>query len=178
MIITIAGKAGSGKSTIAKLLAKKLKLKHYSMGDLTRKKAQEHHMTLSEFNKYEETHPEIDKEIDEMQRTLGKKEDNFVIDGRTGFHFIPHSIKIFLDVKDETAAKRIFGDKRDGEKSQCIKDLIKMLKERKASEQKRYKQLYNIDNYKMDNYDFVIDTSDMTPDEVLEQVLKKIKLFN
>ena len=33
MIIAISGKAGSGKSTIAKLVAKKLGLKHFSSGD-------------------------------------------------------------------------------------------------------------------------------------------------
>ena len=36
MKITISGKAGSGKSTIARGLAKKLELKHYSIGDLMR----------------------------------------------------------------------------------------------------------------------------------------------
>ena len=34
MIITISGLPGSGKSTIGKMLAKKLGYKFYSMGDL------------------------------------------------------------------------------------------------------------------------------------------------
>jgi len=34
MIITIAGEGGSGKSTVARILAKKLDYKHYSTGDL------------------------------------------------------------------------------------------------------------------------------------------------
>ncbi len=39
MIITIAGMPGSGKTTVAKILADKLNLKRYSMGDLRGKMA-------------------------------------------------------------------------------------------------------------------------------------------
>ena len=51
MIITISGKPGSGKSTIAKILAEKLKLKHYSAGDFRREKAKKLCLSLEEFNK-------------------------------------------------------------------------------------------------------------------------------
>ena len=37
MIITITGLPGSGKTSVAKHLAKHLHIKHYSMGDLFRK---------------------------------------------------------------------------------------------------------------------------------------------
>ena len=46
MIIAISGKAGSGKSTIAELLAKKLKLKHYSIGNLMREMAKKKNISL------------------------------------------------------------------------------------------------------------------------------------
>ena len=46
MIITISGIAGSGKSTVAKLLAKKLNCKHYSVGDFMRQIAKEKNIPL------------------------------------------------------------------------------------------------------------------------------------
>lgn len=111
MIITISGTAGSGKSTVAKLLAKELDLKHYSIGDLMRKIAEERGLTLLELSKKAEESPDIDQELDKSQIELGKKQDNFVIDGRLSFHFIPSSYKVFLKVSDNEAAKRIFNEK-------------------------------------------------------------------
>jgi len=37
MILTITGDLGSGKSTVAKLVSEKLKLKYYSTGSIFRK---------------------------------------------------------------------------------------------------------------------------------------------
>ena len=58
-------------------------------------------ITLLELSKLAETDRSIDKELDNYQIQLGKDEDNFIIDARLGWHFIPDSIKIFLDVNDE-----------------------------------------------------------------------------
>ena len=99
MIITVGGKAGAGKSTAAKNIAKKFGLKHYSSGDFMRQLAKERNITLLELSKLAEKDGSIDTEIDNRQIELGKKEDNFVIDGRLSAYFIPNSIKIFLDCR-------------------------------------------------------------------------------
>ncbi len=112
MIITISGQAGSGKSTVARMLAKKLGFKHYSMGDLRRKMALKKGITLAELNKLGEKEDFTDKDVDEHQKRLGEKEDNFVIDGRTSFHFIPHSVKVYLKAGIKERAKRVFQDER------------------------------------------------------------------
>ena len=91
MIITISGIAGSGKSTVAKLLAKKLNYKHYSIGDFMREIAKQRKTTLLELSKEAEKDSSIDKELDQKQIELGKTQDNFVIDSRLGFHFIKNS---------------------------------------------------------------------------------------
>jgi len=64
MIITISGKAGSGKSTVAKQLAKKLNLKHYSIGDIMRKLAKEKNISLNELSKLAEKDKTIDLTLD------------------------------------------------------------------------------------------------------------------
>ena len=108
MIISLSGAEGAGKSTIAKMLAAKLGWPRYYMGRIWREKAQEKGLTLVEYQKMGETDPSIDREIDEYQKKLGETLDNFVIEGRTSWYFIPHSFKIFLDVSPEEGAKRIF----------------------------------------------------------------------
>ena len=98
MIITISGKPGSGKSTVAELIAKRLSLKHYSIGNFMREIAKEKGISLLELGKIAEKERWVDDELDKRQIELGGREDGFVIDSRLGFHFIPKSVKIFLDV--------------------------------------------------------------------------------
>lgn len=175
MIITISGKAGSGKSTMAKELAEKLKLKHHSIGDLMRQIAKEKNISLLELSKLAEKDFSIDKELDKKQIEL-KKEDNFVIDGRLTAFFIPNAdLKVFLDCKDEVRAKRIFNEKRKGEKSKHIDDSIEKIKQREQSERKRYKELYKVDYYDKKLYNLIIDTTDLSIREVLEKIMEAVK---
>ena len=147
MIITISGKAGSGKSTIAKQLSKKLKLKHYSIGDLMRQIALDKGISLNELSKQAESDKSIDKELDKKQIAL-KNKDNFIIDGRLTAFFIPNAdLKVFLDCDDEVRAERIQKDERKGEKNQEIDEIIENIEQREKSERKRYKELYKVDYY-------------------------------
>lgn len=175
MIITICGMPGSGKSTMAIKLAKKLGMKRYSAGGMQREIAKSKGITITELSKLEESDPSIDKEVDEYQRKLGKTEDNFVIDGRTGFYFIPHSIKILLTVSPEEGARRIRKGNRPGEQAKSEKEMIKLWKERFDSDAKRYKKYYHIDVYDEKNYDFVLDTTNLSQEEVFRKVVEFIE---
>ena len=65
MIITVSGTPGSGKSTIAKALAKNFRLKYFSSGDLMRNLAEKKGISLAELNKLAEDNPSVvlDKDI-------------------------------------------------------------------------------------------------------------------
>jgi len=179
MIITIGGRAGSGKSTVAKLLAKRLNLKVYSMGDLTRRIAEERRISLIELNRLQERDPSIDTEIDNLQRELGRKENDFVIDSRLGILFIPmEDFKVFLDANEIVRAKRILNDARTLERSTELNDTVAKLREREESEIKRYRQYYSFNCYDKDKYDIVINTSILLPEEVVELIVKKIENEN
>jgi len=175
MIITISGTAGSGKSTIGKLLAKKLGYKHYSMGDLRRKMADEMGLSLAEFNRLGETEAFTDKDADEYQKKLGKAEDDFVIDGRLSFYFIPHSVKLFLDADEKVRVNRIFGDFRDTEKFNSFEEARDAVAERHASDKKRYFKYYQIDCYDKKHYDLVVDTSMNQPDHSVDTIIEFLK---
>ncbi|MBI2473155.1 AAA family ATPase [Candidatus Uhrbacteria bacterium] len=82
MIITITGIPGAGKSTIAKVLSKKLNVPWYSVGDLRGKMAKERGLTIDELNHLGETQDFTDKEVDQYQEKLGKEQDGFIMDGR------------------------------------------------------------------------------------------------
>lgn len=175
MIIVIGGRAGSGKSTIAKLVAKKLNLKHYSMGDLQREIAKEKGISLLELGKLEEKDPTIDKDLDNKQKELGKKENNFVIDGRLSAFFIPKAIKIFLDADERTRAERILKDERETEKSKNINETIKNMNKREESENKRFEQFYGLKCYDKSKYDVIIDTTNLIINQVADKVIEAVK---
>lgn len=181
MIISISGFHGSGKSTIAEMLAKKLNWPRYYMGGLRREAALKRGMTLAEYNKLGETDPSTDLEVDNYQKELGEKEDNFIIEGRTSWHFIPHSLKIYIDVNHKIGAERIFKSlqKENNRNEDCglntLEDVVKSVEERYKSDKLRYKKYFNIDVYDLKNYDFVINTDKISIDQVFENVYSFIK---
>ncbi len=175
MIIAITGDLGSGKSTVAKLLAQKLNYKHYSSGDMFRAIAKERGITIGELNKQMEGSRQLDNDIDKHVGTLGKKEDNFVIDSRLAWHFIPKSFKVFLTVEPLIGAERIKGHGRTEEKATSSQEMLKETLERRASETKRYKEYYALDIRNFKQYDLVIDTSKIPADQVTQKVLDAIK---
>ncbi len=181
MIISISGAEGAGKSTIAKMLAEKLGWPRYYIGGIRRQKAAERGMTLEEYNKLGETDPSTDLEVDKYQQRLGEMEDNFIIEGRTSWHFIPHSFKIFLDVNMEEAAKRIFlalqesQERNEGKGLDSESAVLESLKKRRESDKVRYEKYFNIDVFDLANYDFVLDTTDLGIEDVFDKVLQVVE---
>ncbi len=181
MIISIGGTAGSGKSTIGKLLAEKLGWPRYYIGGLRRQKARERGMTLAEYNKLGETDPSTDFEVDEYQKELAQKEDSFIIEGRTSWFFIPESIKIFVTVSEEEGARRVLKELQESDRRnedselQTLEDVILSHRKRIESDNKRYQKYYHISVYDPANYDFVVDTTDLSREEAFARVLSYIQ---
>ena len=112
MIITISGLAGSGKSTVAKMLRRKLKAKRIYVGGIRRALAWKKKMTLEELNQYALKHPETDVDVDRKAAAEARKLERagyiVVVEGRMQWRFLPKSIKIFMDVDLDEAAGRIW----------------------------------------------------------------------
>ncbi len=181
MIISLSGAQGSGKSTVALKLAAKLGWSHYYIGGLRRQAAAKRGLTLAEYNKLGEIDPSTDQEVDEYQKKLGQEQDNFIIEGRTSWYFIPHSFKIYLDVKTKIGAQRILGHLQAENQRNEDHDLIDKsavlasLERRQISDAKRYLQYYNIDVHDKNHYDFVLDTSNLNPEEVFMAVWSAVE---
>ena len=176
MIITISGKAGAGKSTVARILSEKLRIRHYSIGDLMRAMATDKGVDLLELNKLAEKDKSIDLELDNRLKELGKTKDNFVVDGRLTAYFIPNAgIRVFLDADDNVRAKRILKGKRHGREGKTLKEIMGIIKKREESEKKRYKKYYGVDYLDEKLYNFTVDTTKMNQNEVVDKIMKFVK---
>lgn len=173
-LLTISGLPGTGTTTISLLLQEKLGYSYVYSGELFRLLAEEHHMSLSEFGAYCETHPEIDRELDDKQLLL-LDSDNLILEGRlSGWLAYTHhkdAFKILLTADLDTRVARIV--KRESGDLQARKQEIQ---QREQSEAKRYHTYYNTDPNKQDYYDLVIDTSNKSPDEIVQLILKAADL--
>ncbi len=184
MILSISGAPGSGKTSVAKILASRLNLKFYSMGDFRGKIAQERGMTIDELNALGEQDKSTDSAVDEYQTKLGKTEDNFIAEGRLSWHFIPHSFKIYLACDTHEAARRIFNSKQTetdhGRHDEAMHDSIEEteagINQRIASDALRYQKYYNLDYRDPAHYDLFLDTTHMKgPEETAEQILTSLE---
>lgn len=172
LIITIGGSPGSGKSVIGKMLAQHLKIPYFGMGEIRRQYGLERGISVADANRLAELDPMVDHAIDEFMQTLPAKHDSLIADGRTAFHFLPKSVKIYLITDYKTAAKRIMTLKRASEQWQSIEEGMAALQHREEADNARYKRYYNIDPADLSQYDLVLDTSKSTPEETLKKVLE------
>lgn len=171
--ITISGTPGSGKTTVAQLLEKKLGLKYVYSGMIFRDCAKKYNMNLEEFGKYCEEHSKVDIELDNKQLEILKKGD-VILEGRlAGWLAYKNNVpalKVLIDADLKTRATRIVNREKGS-----IEKRKKEIQKREKSEAKRYKEFYGINLKDKSIYDIVIDSANKTPSEIVELIIKKLK---
>lgn len=179
-IITICGGLGSGKSSTAKGVAQALGFQHFSSGDFFRQVGLELGLSVTETNIRAETDPKIDEMTDQKLRDM-RNGDKVVIDSRTAFHWIPESFKVYLDLPTEIAKERILNSlennklRKQSEQDTTSEKILEKMNERFESEQKRYWDLYKINNTDKNQFDLVIDTNKNNLQEVIAIILAEYK---
>ena len=171
-IISITGDLASGQSTVSKMLAEDLGYYLYRNGAYFRELAIENGMSVTEFGEYVQKHPEIDMKIERSATEYAKDHDNIVIDAKMGWYAVPESFKVYLKVDIDIAAKRAFADpnrKRSDSLPTLEAQKADMIK-RTQNDLSRYYHLYNVHRDDMSNYDFILDTGNLRPEEVLERI--------
>lgn len=177
-MIVISGLHGTGKSTIGKLIADKLKIQYYSTGQAFRDLAHEMNMTLEEYTKYVEENPEIDKDLDNKIIGIAQK-GNIIIDSQLSGHILKSiaDFKILLICPLEVRVKRMA--ERDGT---TYEQKLKETKLREKSELERFMHLYNIDlsdQNKISNlYDLIINTENLSVEKIVEKILLTLEKSN
>lgn len=174
-IITIAGDLASGKGTVTTLLKEELGYEIYRNGEYFRKLAKENNMSVTEFNEYVENHPDIDIQIETSAKEYARTHDNLIIDARLGWYVVPDSFKIYLKVDVDEAAKRAYNDpcRKDTEKFSSIEEQKEDIIKRYNLENERYFNLYGVRKEDMSNYDFILDTTKLSPIKVKEIILEE-----
>lgn len=180
--IVISGKPGCGSSTTGRLLAEKLKVKFFSLGDWNKK----------QIDKYSNSPPKNETErsilmwksakgsssgfhihSDEKSLEVAKK-GNVVIDAKLGIRLLKghYDASIWLTAPIKVRAERYA--KRGGTP---LGTALAELKEKENLERTNWKKIYGFDYFDQEKEaDLVIDTGDKSPEEIVSKILRFISL--
>lgn len=174
--ITIGGSSGTGKGTVAKILAEKLNFQVNSAGNFFREIAKEKgYDSILEMQKVihskENTDFSVDIEVDQRTKKFGEENTDFIMEGRLCAFMIPDAFKILLICEDEERFRRV-SERQKNSIDQAKKETL----EREELYTDFYRRFYKIDNYlDKSHYDLVIDTTNILPDEIVEIIINKLK---
>lgn len=180
MHITMAGKLGSGKSTVARLLNEKHGFEIYSTGKIQRELARQFGVSTLEMNQMMSKDTKYDHMIDdEVTRiSVDRKDDRLLFDSRMAWHFARNTFKVFFTIDPQIAALRVMKDPRGAEETYTgVDDAREKLILRSLVENERFKQIYGTDNLSYANYDLVVDTSYETPDNICKLIYDEYEKF-
>jgi len=173
-VICICGMAGSGKSTVAKRIAKHYRLKYYSGGDALKAVAAELGYRVGgegwweteegiRFLKERSRDPEIDRRVDQKQLEWAEK-GGVVFDSWTMPWLFKGGFKVWLEASEEVRANRIA--ERDG---LTLEEALKFLREKEAGTKMIYKKLYGFTlGEDFSPFHLIIDVNNLSKDEVFE----------
>ena len=176
LVICVSGMAGTGKSTVAKKLAKRYCMRYYSGGDALKELAVEEGYDASKigfwespvgiaFLKQRENDPKFDKTVD--QKLLEQaKHGNVLLDSWAMPWLVKEGFKIWLMASIEKRAERVA--KRD---NLTVEKALEMLEEKESRTKAIFEKLYG---FKLDEdfkpFHLVLDTDNMNADEVYSVV--------
>lgn len=161
--IAISGLHGAGKTTAAKALVKRFGLRYISAGTIFREMAKERGMSLDEFSRYVERHPEVDRQIDRRTADEARKGD-VIIDARlAGWMAKDADVKILLKAPLKLRVKRIARRER-----RRYGEVLVETRRRERSEARRFKRFYGIDVSDYSAFDLVLNTERWSSGEMAE----------
>jgi predicted cytidylate kinase len=173
MLVTISGEPGSGKTTVGRLLAKRLGLPHVYAGDLYRQEAKRRGLTLEKFNELCERDHSIDRSLDERMAARAR-EGNVVLEGRLAGYLAAEgnlpALKVWLTAGDEVRARRV-AERETGD----WREVLRVNEVRHSSDARRYRQIYGYDLSDTGVYDVVLSTDDRTPETLVEELVERVR---
>ena len=180
MHITITGRLGSGKSTVAKLIAAKHDYTYYSTGTIMRELAAEAGISILEYNQRCVSDPTEDRKIDDRTREVAirLKDEKLVFDSRMAWFFAPDTFKVYVTVDPAVAARRVGIDPRPGEPASEV-EIYEELEQRSKVEQARFIKFYGegADYYNWNNFNLIVDSTNRTAAEVAEVIWQAFEAY-
>ena len=177
MRITISGPPGSGKTTACSNLSEVLGLKAVVFGKIFRELAAEKNLTLGQLGAIAESDPSIDEMIDSRILEIARENEDIILESRLSAYMLTRNgipaFRIYLDASPDVRMARV--GLREGE---TFEEAHAKTVERPNSEAKRYMMYYGIDINDRSVYDLVVNTDDLTPEEVLSTILDALGVSN
>ncbi len=178
--ITITGRLGSGKSTVAHMITEQYGFRYYSTGNIMRQLAEEVGLSICDYNKMIVNDPTEDKKIDDRTREVAieNQDVRMVFDSRMAWFFDPVSFKVYVTVDPGEAARRVHIDPRPGEPNSEVEIYLE-LEERSKVEQARFIKFYGkeADYFNWKNFNLVVDSTNRTPEEVTRVIWEAYQAY-
>lgn len=166
--IAISGKSGCGNTTVSLLVSEEMQFKFINY--TFRNMAKEQGVSLESLLERAKTDPSLDRELDEKQKQLAS-EGSCVLGSRLAIWLVKDSaFTVYLRASEDTRAKRIHV--REGGSLDAIKAFTQS---RDTQDSERYKKLYNIDNNDYSFVDLVLDTDNVSPQELSSAIIQAYK---
>lgn len=176
IVICVCGMTASGKSTVARRIAEKYRLRLFSGGDALKTLAIEMGYKPLDRGWWESEEglrflqqrlrdPDFDKKVDKKLLEQAKK-GNVVLDSWTMPWLFKRGYKIWIDASKKVRAKRLA--KRD---SMILGKAIKVLEKKEKATKTIYSKLYGFHlGEDFSPFDLIIDTERLNEDEVFHTV--------
>jgi predicted cytidylate kinase len=173
VLITISGLPGSGKTTVARLVAEALALEHVYAGDIFRRQAEAEGLSLEEYARRAETDHSIDRRLDAQMRARAER-GNAVLEGRLAAFMADEAgvpaLRVFLDAPEAVRAARI-ADREGGDAAQRLRQI----QAREASDARRYREIYGVDYHDPARYDVVLHTDGLSAEEIATEIVRRAR---
>ena len=178
MHISLTGRLGSGKSTIAHVLNSVFGFQIYSTGAIHREIALKRKVSTLEMNQLMSQDLSYDHAIDDAvtKISVDRKNETIVFDSRMAWKFAVNSFKVFITVDPLVAATRVMTDSRGEEEVYTnVEEAKSKLIERGKLENERFKAIYGVDYLDYLNYNLVIDSTYAPPDEIAAIIYERYR---
>jgi len=155
LVVTLGGLHGTGKTTVARVLARSLSLRYFSAGELFRQIAKERDLSLSEISRKASKKDDLDKLVDNRTREEVEK-GNVVIEGLLSSWIAGNraNLRFYLFAPDDIRILRIA--RRDN----CsVEEARNATLFRENLERRRFKKFYAIDIDDYSIYDLTLNTA-------------------
>ncbi|MDR0442879.1 MAG: cytidylate kinase family protein [Treponema sp.] len=165
--IAISGRSGCGNTTISKMVADNLKLRFVNF--TFRTLAQDRGLDLKTVLSLAANDDSWDREVDTGQVMLAREGGGCVLGSRLAIWMLEEAdLKVYLNASPATRAERIV--KREGGN---LDEVAAFTAERDRQDHGRYLRIYGIDTDDYGFVDVVIETDNMSPQEIADLIIKK-----
>ena len=179
MKVTISGPPGSGKTTVAEMVSKRLSYDLVTGGKIFREKANEMKISLAQLGTAAESEDRYDKMLDGFLLEVLRKKENVIVESRLS-GWLCHlnkisAFKVFVYADEEVRLERI-RNSIHSRKEEMGDNILTQMREREESEWERYKKYYGIDYRDTSIYDLVLDASFEGAEEIAGVIISGLNI--